>query len=66
MSLLKVGQKIKSIRRMRNISMRDLADRAEISLSVLARMERGESVTTNSLNSVLTVLGLSIHLETAK
>ncbi len=64
--MLKVGQKIKSIRRMRNISMGDLADRAEISLSVLVRMERGESVTTNSLNSVLSVLGLSIHLETSK
>lgn len=64
--MLKVGQKIKSIRRMRNISMGDLADQAEISLSVLVRMERGESVTTNSLNKVLSVLGLSIHLETSK
>lgn len=66
MSLLKVGQKIKSIRCMRNISMKDLADQAEISLSVLVRMERGESVTTNSLNKVLSVLGLFIHLETIK
>ena len=66
MSLLKTGQKIKTIRRMRKISMKDLADQAEVSLSVLVRMERGESVTTNSLNNVLSVLGLTIHLETTK
>lgn len=64
--MLKVGQKIKSIRHMRNINMKDLADRAEISLSVLVRMEQGKSVTTSSLDKVLSVLGLSIHLETIK
>lgn len=51
---------------MRNINMKDLADQAEISLSVLVRMEHGKSVTTNSLINVLSVLGLSIHLETSK
>ena len=61
-----MGQKIKTIRRMRRISMKNLANRAEVSLSVLARIERGESVTTNSLSNVLSVLGLSIHLETIK
>lgn len=66
MSLRKIGQKIKTIRRMRYISMKDLADQAEISLSVLARIEHGKSVTTKSLINVLSALGLSIHLETTK
>ena len=53
----KIGEKIKSMRLKQNITQQSLADSAEISLSAIKKMEKGDIKNFDSFLKVLRILG---------
>lgn len=53
----KIGEKIKSMRLKQNITQQSLADSAEISLSAIKKMEKGDIKSFDSFLKVLRILG---------
>lgn len=56
-------QRIEQIRISRNITQKQLAKEAGVSLKTIARLENGEGVTLNTFIRVITALGLIQNLE---
>lgn len=61
--LKELGQRIKDARIAANYSQSEMAERSGVALSTLARIERGESVTTENVLNVLRALGVLSNLE---
>ncbi len=61
MILLRIGEEIRRQRLDKNISQRELATLAGVSMSCVAAMERGESVSLKTLISLLRALN-SLHV----
>lgn len=58
-----VGERLAAQRLSRNITQRDLASDAAISLATLKRLEAGENVSLDTLIRVLDALGLEERLD---
>jgi transcriptional regulator with XRE-family HTH domain len=58
--VLAVGNRIRELRKERNISQEDLANDADIPLSQIGRIERGE---TNPTISTLYVLAIALEVD---
>lgn len=57
-----LGQKIRDARRHRGWSQTDLADAADVSRPTVARVERGDDVSTATLGKLAEALGLTFEL----
>jgi transcriptional regulator with XRE-family HTH domain len=56
-----VGQKLKAFRKMRGLSMRDLATASELSVNTISLIERGKiSPTITTMHKLATALGIGI------
>ena len=59
---LNIGKRIKSLRKSHGLSMRDLAERSNLSANAISLIERGEnSPTVSSLKRLSKALDVSIH-----
>ena len=54
---MELGQQLRDIRLRQNINQHQLAERADVALNVVKRLESGKGVTTTSLIKVLQTLG---------
>lgn len=61
--LQEIGNRLGGYRLAQNLTQKDLAERAGVSLSTLARLEDGQSANTLNLIRVLRALGLLDNLE---
>ncbi|MBY0422025.1 MAG: helix-turn-helix domain-containing protein [Parvularculaceae bacterium] len=59
-----LGARLEQIRLSRNVSQRDVAAEAGISLRTMTRLEKGQGVSLDTLIRVLIALGLADRLET--
>ena len=57
MILIKIGEKLKSVRLKQNITQQSLAEEANVSLSTVKKIEKGEIRSFDSLLRMLRVLG---------
>jgi transcriptional regulator with XRE-family HTH domain len=57
------GQQIKSERRRQKLTQQELADRADVSLRTIARIERGEVQDSRNFEAIVTALGLQPSAE---
>ena len=58
-----IAQQIRDARTVRGWSQEDLAAQAGLSRPSIARIERGDDVSTATLSKVAVVLGLTIRIE---
>lgn len=61
--LKEIGQRLKNIRLRKNMQQKELAERCGVSLSSVQRLERGETITSETLVSVIRALGLLENFE---
>jgi transcriptional regulator with XRE-family HTH domain len=60
----KLGQQMRNLRILRNLTQGELAERAGIALNAVKRLESGQTTTTKSLVKVLKVLNRTEWLDT--
>jgi len=64
MTVREIGQVIKERRKLYNLSTRELADNASVSLTLLKQVESGKrNPTLNSLSAILDVIGLELKVD---
>lgn len=57
--LLEFGENVKVARKLRKLTQQDIADRAGISRQTVSKLEKGDAVSSDTLFSILYVIGLS-------
>lgn len=60
----KLGQQIRNLRILRNLTQSELAERAGVAMNAVKRLESGQTSTTKSLVKVLKVLNRTEWLDT--
>ncbi len=64
MTVREIGQVIKERRKLYNLSTRELADNASVSLTLLKQVESGNrNPTLESLSAILDVIGLELKVD---
>ncbi|MCL2807135.1 MAG: helix-turn-helix domain-containing protein [Coriobacteriia bacterium] len=58
-----LGEQVRTLRLRKNMSQKELAERAQLSLSTLANLESGKGTTLKSFTAVLSVLQKESWLE---
>lgn len=63
-AMLKIADQIRDARLAAGLTQHELADRAEVSRPSVARVERGDDVSTATLGKITDHLGLTLKLTT--
>lgn len=61
-AMLEIAQRVREARYAAGWSQNELADRADVSRPSVARLERGDDVSTATLSKIAATLGLSLQL----
>lgn len=57
-AMARIGEHLATWRRLRHLTAREVADRADVGISTVLRMERGEGATVENLLKVARALGI--------
>jgi transcriptional regulator with XRE-family HTH domain len=64
-SMTRIGEHLATWRRLRHLTAQEVADRADVGISTVLRMERGEGATVENLLKVARALGILDLVTTA-